>query len=77
MPSLQRAKHGCASGEEEESTRLLTVSRCQAAAFEGLQSVGCQRTSEARQLWALLLATFSLLQWFVEDFMRRGFCACF
>lgn len=72
------AKHGCASREEvEESTRLLTASRCQAAAFEGLVSVGYQRTSEARQPRGLLLAFISLLQWFVEDFVRRGFCACF
>lgn len=77
VPSLRQAKHGCASGEEaEESTRLLTASQCQAAAFEGLLSMDYQKTSEARQLWGLLLAFISLLQWFMEDFTWRAFFAC-
>ena len=37
--------------------------------------MGYQKTSEARQLWGLLLAFISLPQWFVEDFVQRGFCA--
>lgn len=42
--SPQWTKYGCASGEkEEESTRLFTVSRCHAPAFEGLLSMDYQR----------------------------------
>lgn len=56
-PSLPWAKHGHPSGEEaEDSTRHLTVSWCHTAAFEGLQSMGYQRTRETRELWSSLLA---------------------
>jgi len=59
LPSLQRAECGCASGEgAEESTRLLAASRCQAAALEGLLSMGYQKTSEARQSGACFLPSF-------------------